>query len=127
MIFEEINIPTVISEVTSAFNRYQEALEKNDIAVLDELFWHDSRTVRFGINENLYGIEQIRQFRRVRLSNQSDRILYNTIINTFGYNYAVCCTEFTQRKIENTGRQQQTWVKMPFGWRIVAAQVSLIN
>lgn len=25
------------------------------------------------------------------------------------------------------GRQQQTWVRFPYGWRIVAAQVSLMD
>ena len=28
---------------------------------------------------------------------------------------------------ERIGRQQQTWVRFPFGWRIVAAQVSLMS
>ena len=56
-----------------------------------------------------------------------DRTLRNTVITTFGEDYAVCSTEFTREGSEKTGRQQQTWVKLPCGWRIVAAQVSIMT
>lgn len=63
---EAINQPTIVAEVSVAFYRYEQALVSNDIAVLDELFWHDERTVRLGAGENLYGIEAIRAFRAAR-------------------------------------------------------------
>lgn len=122
-----VNVPSVMAEVTEAFYRYEQALTGNDIATLDELFWHDERTVRLGAGENLYGIEEIRAFRATRPSKGLDRQLRNTVITTFGDDYAVCSTEFTREGTDKIGRQQQTWVKLPQGWRIVAAQVSLMT
>jgi hypothetical protein len=49
------------------------------------------------------------------------------VIVSFGEDYAVCSTEFTREGSDRVGRQQQTWVRFPFGWRIVAAQVSLMS
>jgi len=124
---EHIDRPAVLAEVTTAFYRYEEALVSNNVDVLDELFWHDDRTVRLGAGENLYGIDEIRAFRSARPSKGLDRTLRNTVITTFGDDYAVCSTEFTRDGVEKIGRQQQTWVRLPCGWRIVAAQVSLMS
>lgn len=123
----EVNIPAVLAEVTAAFQRYEQALVSNDIAVLDALFWHDTRTVRLGAGENLYGIEAIRAFRAARPAAGLQRQLRNTVITTFGSDFAVCSTEFTREGSERIGRQQQSWVRLPEGWRIVAAQVSLMS
>ncbi|WP_380182159.1 oxalurate catabolism protein HpxZ [Kalamiella sp. sgz302252] len=123
----QINTPAVLAEVTAAFYRYEQALTGNDTAVLDELFWHDERTVRLGAGENLYGIEAIRAFRAARPAKGLDRQLRNTVITTFGDDCAVCSTEFTREGTDKIGRQQQTWIKLPEGWRIVAAQVSLMS
>nr|WP_314418829.1 oxalurate catabolism protein HpxZ [uncultured Erwinia sp.] len=123
---EHIDRPAIHAEVTAAFYRYEEALISNDTVVLDELFWHDERTVRLGAGENLYGIDAIREFRASRSPAGLNRQLRNTVITTFGEDYAVCSTEFTREGSDKIGRQQQTWVKLPCGWRIVAAQVSLI-
>ena len=90
---EQINRPLVLAEVTAAFYRYEEALVSNDIAVLDELFWHDKRTVRLGAGENLYGIDEIRAFRAARPAAGLQRELRHTIITTFGEDYAVCSTD----------------------------------
>lgn len=116
--------PAVLNEVTAAFYRYEQALISNDIAVLDELFWEDARTVRYGATENLYGIAAIRDFRNARPSQGLERALRNTTITAFGDEMAVASTEFTRDGSERIGRQMQTWVKFPFGWRIVAAHVS---
>ena len=122
-----INQPEVLASVTAAFQRYEQALVSNDVAVLDELFWHDARTVRLGAGENLYGIEEIRAFRQARPAAGLARTLRNTVITTFGDDFAVCSTEFTRAGNDRIGRQQQSWVKMADGWRIVAAQVSLMS
>jgi len=122
-----INQPEVLAAVTAAFRRYEQALVSNDVAVLDELFWHDARTVRLGAGENLYGIEEIRAFRQARPAAGLARTLRNTVITTFGDDFAVCSTEFTRAGSDRIGRQQQSWVKMADGWRIVAAQVSLMS
>ncbi|WP_264272567.1 oxalurate catabolism protein HpxZ [Duffyella gerundensis] len=122
-----INQPEVLASVTAAFQRYEQALVSNDVAVLDELFWHDARTVRLGAGENLYGIEEIRAFRQARPAAGLARTLRNTVITTFGDDFAVCSTEFTRAGSDRIGRQQQSWVRMADGWRIVAAQVSLMS
>jgi hypothetical protein len=122
-----INQPNVVDEVSTAFYRYEQALVSNDTAVLDELFWHSELTVRLGAGENLYGIEAIRAFRAARPAAGLDRQLRNTVITTFGLDYAVCSTEFTREGTPRIGRQQQTWVRFDEGWRIVAAQVSLMG
>lgn len=127
MLHDDINQPDVLAEVTIAFHRYEKALTGNDIDVLDELFWHDARTVRYGAGENLYGIEEIRAFRLARPSAGLDRQLQNTVITTYGQHMAVASTEFQREGSAKTGRQMQTWVKMPEGWRIVAAHVSLMS
>ncbi|MGQ3904121.1 oxalurate catabolism protein HpxZ [Mixta calida] len=127
MQYDRINLPAVVAEVTAAFQRYERALVGNDIAVLDELFWHDERTVRLGAGENLYGIEAIRAFRAARPATGLDRQLHNTVITTFGEDFAVCSTEFTRVGSDRIGRQQQSWARLPEGWRIVAAQVSLMS
>lgn len=127
MMSEQINQPQVHAEVSAAFYRYEAALVSNDVAVLDALFWHDPRTVRLGAGENLYGIDEIRAFRAARPAAGLQRTLRNTLITTFGNDYAVCSTEFTREGSDRIGRQQQTWIRFADGWRIVAAQVSLIS
>ncbi|GAA0478154.1 MULTISPECIES: oxalurate catabolism protein HpxZ [Tatumella] len=122
-----INSPRVLQQVTAQFYRYEAALTGNDIEVLDELFWHSACTVRLGAGENLYGIEQIQAFRASRPSANLDRTLHNTVITTYGDDFAVCSTEFTRIGSDKIGRQQQSWVRFPEGWRIVAAQVSLMT
>lgn len=123
----EINHPETLETVTAAFYRYEQALISNDIDVLDELFWRSEYTIRYGAGENLYGYAAIQHFRQARSSNGLDRRLQNTVITTFGKNMACCSTEFISKSSEKIGRQQQTWVRMTEGWRIVAAQVSTIQ
>ena len=123
---DNIDRPAILAEMNAAFYRYEQALISNDTDVLDELFWHDPRTVRFGAGENLYGIDAIRAFRASRPAQGLDRDLINTTITTFGDDMAVASTEFTRAGTDKIGRQQQTWVKMPSGWKIVAAHVSLM-
>lgn len=122
-----INDPQTLQEVTTQFYRYEKALNGNDIAVLDELFWHSPQTVRLGAGENLYGIEEIQAFRQARPSANLERTLRHTVITTYGTDFAVCSTEFTRTTTDKIGRQQQSWVRFPEGWRIVAAQVSLMS
>lgn len=127
MMRDNIDRPAIVNEVSDAFYRYEQALITNDIAVLDELFWSDPRTIRYGASENLYGIDEIRAFRNARTSQGLDRLLQNTTITTYGDDMAVASTEFTREGSDKIGRQMQTWVKFPYGWRIVAAHVSVMS
>ena len=123
----DINIPEVVAEVTAAFERYEKALTGNDVAVLDELFWNHPATLRYGVGENLYGHAAIAAFRQGRPAAGLDRTLRNTVITTFGRDLATANTEFLRPSTERIGRQSHTWVRMPDGWRIVAAHVSLMG
>ncbi|MBB3266713.1 hypothetical protein FHW79_004360 [Azospirillum sp. OGB3] len=123
----EINIPEVVAEVTAAFERYERALTGNDVAVLDELFWNHPATLRYGVGENLYGYDAIAAFRQGRPAAGLDRSLRNTVITTYGRDMATANTEFTRPSTGRVGRQSHTWVRMPEGWRIVAAHVSLMG
>ena len=120
----EVNIPEVVAEVTAAFRRYEAALLSNDVAVLDELFWDDPLTIRYGIAENLYGYAEIKAYRAARSPAGLARGLERTVITTYGRDMATANTLF--RRGGRLGRQSQSWARMPEGWRVVAAHVSLL-
>jgi hypothetical protein len=122
----EINAPDVLAEVEAAFRRYEQALVGNDVAVLTELFWHSPLTVRYGIAENLVGWEAIAAFRQGRPAVDLDRELMGTVITTYGRDFATASTEYRRKRSGRRGRQSQTWLRTPEGWRVVAAHVSLL-
>ena len=121
-----INLPTVLAEVEAVFARYEDALVYNRVEVLDELFWHSPHTVRYGSGENLVGFEAIAAFRAGRSPAGLARRLARTVITTFGSDLATAMTEFQRDGSSALGRQSQTWVRLPEGWRVVAAHVSLL-
>ena len=120
----KINIPEIVAEVTEAFMRYEDALASNDIETIDILFWDSPFTLRYGPNGTLLGHEALSAFRRARDTTGLVRTLKNTIITTFGRDLAVANTESDRPNSPATGRQSQTWVRLPDGWRIVSAHVS---
>lgn len=124
----EIDIPEVKAEVEAVFARYEAALVGNDVEVLDELFLARPTTIRYGATENLYGIEAIRDFRRGRPSAGLSRRLEQTQITTYGRDVAVAATLFRRDSVPGKiGRQMQTWIRTPAGWRVAAAHVSVID
>ncbi len=121
----EIDLPDVLAEVTAQFARYEKALVSNDVAVLDELFRNDPRTLRYGIGENLYGYDAIMAFRAARSPVGLMRRTDKAVITTYGRDTAVASTLFYRDGAPGrVGRQMQTWVRFPEGWKIVAAHVS---
>lgn len=120
----EINIPEVVAEVTAAFERYEAALVANDVSVLDELFWDSPLTLRYGIAENLHGYDEIKAYRAARPSVGLARELERTVITAYGRDMATANTLF--RRGGRLGRQSQTWARMPEGWRVVSAHVSMM-
>jgi hypothetical protein len=122
-----IDDPAVKAEVEAAFRAYEVALTTNDVPTLEALFRDDPRTIRYGIGENLYGMDAIRAFRRARSPVGLERVLARTEITTYGRDFATAMTLFTRDNAPGkTGRQSQTWVRFPEGWRVVAAHVSVI-
>jgi len=122
----EINLPDVHAEVSEAFARYEAALVSNDVAVLDALFWNSPHTLRYGVGENLYGYGEIQAFRAARPAVGLSRTVTRTVITTYGRDFATANIEFRRESSDRIGRQSQTWARMPEGWRVVAAHVSLM-
>ena len=123
----EIDIPEVVAEVRAVFARYEDALVNNRLEVLDQLFWDSPRTIRYGIAENLHGSAAIRAYRAGRKPTSLARRLEHTVITTYGRDMATAMTEFHRDGNPRVGRQSQTWVRFPQGWRVVAAHVSFIG
>jgi hypothetical protein len=119
----DINLPDVLAEVTAEFERYEHALVTNDVASLDGFFWNSPHALRYGAGENLYGFSQIASFRAGRSPAGLAREIRRRVITTFGRDYATANIEFV-RTPPTLGRQSQTWVRLPEGWRIVAAHIS---
>jgi Protein of unknown function (DUF3225) len=123
----EIDLPEVVAEVKAAFDRSEKALGENDIATLNSIFHKDPRTIRYGGTENLYGYAEIAGFRVARTP-PGARTISSTVISTYGRDHAVASTLFHRASAPGkVGRQMQTWVRFPEGWRVVAAHVSFID
>ena len=122
----EINIPSVVAEVEACFHRYEKALNDNDIPVLDEMFWDSPQVIRYGIAEQLYGADEIRDFRRNRPPIDLRRDLLKVWIVTYGRDFATASCEYRRKETGRVGRQMQTWARMDGAWKVVAAHVSLL-
>ena len=123
-----IDDPQTKAEVEAAFAAYETALTTNDVAALDRFFHAAPTSIRYGIGENLYGYDAIRAFRAARSPVGLARNLDRTQITTYGRDLAVAATLFRRTSAPGkVGRQMQTWVRFPEGWRIVAAHVSVID
>ncbi len=124
----EINIPEIVAEVDALHDLYEAALGANDTAMLQALFWNSPHTIRYGIGENLYSWAEIGAFRSARSPAGLARTTSRTRITTFGRDYATASTMFARVSLPGkVGRQMQTWARLPEGWRIVAAHVSVID
>ena len=125
----EVNNPQAVSEVRALFERYEQALIGKDVEVLDNTFWHSAHTIRYAMHENGYGFDEIHAHRVARPPGpgiKEERLRLEVL--TLGDNFATVNLEFKMRGNGEIGRQSQTWVKFPeFGWKVVAAHVSVMN
>ena len=122
----QTSIPEIVAEVAAEFERYELALNANDVEVLDSCFWNDPRVIRYSLMDNAYGLEAIHASRLARPKDDLRRALTKTVITTFGRDLATANTEFQRIESGRRGRQTQTWVRMPEGWRVVSAHVSFM-
>jgi len=122
-----INLPDIVSEVRAVFERYERALQANDIPVMEELFWNHDATTRYGVGENLHGWQSISDFRRSGKLGKFQRALFNTIITTYGRDFATANTEYQREGEATTGRETKTLMRTAHGWRIVSAHASLLG
>jgi hypothetical protein len=124
----EIDLPEVIAEVKTEFERYEQALVSNDVAALNEMFRNDVRTIRYGVTENLYGYAEIAAFRVARSPLGLARTLSRTVISSYGRDHGLASTLYYRESAPGkVGRQMQTWIRFTEGWRVVAAHVSMID
>ena len=124
----DVDLPEIVAEVRSAFERYERALVENDVATLDALFHDDARTIRYGGTENLHGYQEIAAFRAGRSPVGLARTLEKTVVTAYGRDHAVASTLFRRPSAPGKiGRQTQVWVRFADGWRVVAAHVSVID
>jgi hypothetical protein len=123
-----INDPEVVAELSALYPRYEEALVNNDMETLMALFWAASQVMRFGVTENLYGPEDLASFRKARPAANLARTVTRIDIVSFGRDFASITLEFECATANGAvrGRQSQVWVRLPEGWRIVQAHVSLL-
>ncbi len=122
-----INLPEVLAEVTAVFAQYEHALVHNEVEVLDALFWNSPHTLRYGAGENLYGFDAIQAFRKARPAQGLARTVLKTAITTYGRDFATTNIEFQREGSAKVGRQSQTWLRLPEGWKVVSAHVSLMS
>lgn len=123
----EVNRPAVVAEVTHVFHRYEKALMTNDVATLNELFWDSQHTIRYGLAEQAYGHDAIAGVRAARDPKDIMRTLTRTVITTYGADFATASCEYRRNESGRFGRQMQTWLRTPGGWRVVAAHVCLFE
>jgi hypothetical protein len=122
----KINSPEVVAELQALYPKYEAALMANDAETLTKMFWASPYAMRFGIAENLYGINEIEAFRKARPAVNLARTVRRLDVVTFGDDFASITLEF-ERVVDGktiSGRQSQVWVRLPEGWRIVSAHVS---
>lgn len=119
-----VNDPQPLAEVTAAFHAYERALMADDVAAMDRLFAASPETVRYGVGEVLYGIDEIREFRKGR-GGSPQRSLGRVSITTYGQDFATANAEFFREGSDRRGRQSQAWVRFAEGWKVVSAHVSL--
>jgi hypothetical protein len=124
-----INDPETLAELEALYPQYETALVSNDVDTLTRMFWASPHVVRFGATETLYGIDEIRAFRKGRSPVNLARTIRRIDIVTFGKDYGSVTLEFERTVNARTilGRQSQVWVRLPEGWRIAAAHVSVLS
>ena len=121
-----VNIPEVFSGLEKSFYKYEKALNENDVAVLTELFWDAPQVIRYGVNEQLYGADEIRNFRSNRPAIDLRRDLLKVWIVTYGEDFGTASCEYRRKETGRIGRQMQTWLRIDGTWKVVAAHVSLL-
>ncbi len=113
--------------VAECFADYEAALVANDIDRMDSWFLDDPAVIRFGIAEIQFGAEAVRAWRRDATPVPSTRRLTTEQVAELGPGVVAVDVTFVNGEAPGTGRQSQTWVETPGGWRIVRAHVSMIT
>jgi len=127
MTADQINRPEVVAEIRALFHAYEHALMSNDVDTLLGFFWPDPALTRYGIADRQLGYGQMAAFRRGTAAPTFTRTLHDLRITSFGPDCAVAHVEFRRSDSALHGFQTQTWVRLPQGWKIVSAHVSMVD
>jgi hypothetical protein len=122
-----VNDPATVAEVQAAFQRYEQGLIDADAAALDELFWNSPLTIRYGDGQIQHGHAPIKAFNARRRKLGPDRALAETVVTTFGHDFATVSTLYVDVPPGKIGRQMQTWARLDGAWHVVAAHVSVVD
>ena len=142
-----VNIPAVVAELRDTFERYEAALDANDVGALDSFFWRSPFTTRLANSQHGYGFDAIQRHRAATRaasasgSSKGERV--RVVVTTLGTRFGTVMYEYKVRgSPDRTGRQSQTFVKFPpvaetagssglnaagTGWKCVAAHVSSVE
>lgn len=122
-----INAPALVRELETLHDAYERALAANDVPALNAFFWNSPHTVRYGVNEHLYGAEAVSAYRHASTPVFTERRILRRAILALGDDVASIMSELTQKIFGQPrhSRQSQVWVRFPdAGWKIVSAHVS---
>lgn len=123
----QVNRPDVVAEIRALFDAYEQALMSNDVEALLGFFWPDPALTRYGIADRQLGYGEMVSFRRATAAPTFTRSLHDLRIASFGPDCAVVHVEFQRSDSALHGFQTQTWVRLPQGWKIVSAHVSMVD
>jgi hypothetical protein len=124
---KDLNHPEVVTELTRIFLDYESALMRNDAEALNAYFWDHGAVTRYGICDRQLGHSALVAYRQSVPPPDFTRTLHDVRITAFGPDLAVAMTEFKRSDTSLHGFQTQTWVRMPQGWKIVSAHVSMVS
>jgi hypothetical protein len=122
----QINLHDVVQEVTHLFLAYESALMSNDVEALNGYFWQHPSVTRYGIGDKQLGHDALVAYRASVQAPTFSRTLHDVRITAFATDMAVAMCEFKRSDTPLHGFQTQTWVRLPEGWRIVSAHVSMV-
>ncbi len=122
----QFDAPAILAEIQACFAAYEAAFMANDIAALNAFFWNDPRVTRYGIADRQWGYDDLVAYRAATPPPDFTRVLEHPRITVFGQDMAVAQVEFVRSDTPLRGFQSQVWARLPEGWRIVAAHVSMI-
>ncbi len=89
-----INDPATRQELLQLYPLYEEALVTNDVHTLTTMFWASEFAMRFGVAENLYGVDEIEAFRKARPAAGLARTIERLDVVTFGTDFGSVTLEF---------------------------------
>jgi hypothetical protein len=122
----QLNLHEVVHEVTACFLDYESALMSNDVEALNAFFWRSPLVTRYGICDRQLGHDALVAYRAHVPAPRFTRELHDVRITALGPDVAVAMCEFRRSDTDLHGFQTQTWVRLPEGWRIVSAHVSMV-